>query len=150
MLGKAPARTTKPRLKEAGRNLGMAFQIVDDLLDFSGDAGGPSGKPVLSDLAEGRITLPLIHALNDGAAGSAGRLAGMVGRKDLDASAGATRSCRSSGEAGSLDYAYGKAGAYVDDARTLLGRFPESPERRGPVPASPSSSWSGSARRPAE
>ncbi len=115
-------------LSEAGRNLGMAFQIVDDLLDFGGNARA-IGKPVLSDLAEGRITLPLIHALSDGAAGSAGRLAGMVGRKDLGASA-ADEVLSILRGSGSLEYAYGKARAYVDDARTLLGRFPESPGRR--------------------
>ncbi|MHB8056099.1 MAG: polyprenyl synthetase family protein [Candidatus Aminicenantales bacterium] len=50
------------RLGEYGRNLGLAFQIVDDLLDFT---GRPSalGKPVLTDLHEGRITLPVICAL---------------------------------------------------------------------------------------
>ncbi|HEX2695014.1 MAG TPA: polyprenyl synthetase family protein, partial [Acidobacteriota bacterium] len=127
MLGKLPPGD-ESALAEAGRNLGMAFQIVDDLLDFGGDAGA-IGKPVLSDLAEGRITLPLIHALNDGAGGSSGRLAGMVGRKDLDASARDEVLAILRGS-GSLDYAYGKARAYVDDARVLLGRFPESPARR--------------------
>ncbi len=115
-------------LAEAGRSMGMAFQIVDDLLDFDGDAGA-IGKPVLSDLAEGRMTLPLIHALNDGAGGSSGRLAGMVGRRDLDASARDEVLAILRGS-GSLEYAYGKARAYVDAARALLGRFPESDGRR--------------------
>jgi octaprenyl-diphosphate synthase len=127
MLGKLPP-VDESALAEAGRNLGMAFQIVDDLLDFGGDAGA-IGKPVLSDLAEGRITLPLIHALNDGAGGSSGRLAGMVGRKDLDGSA-RDEVLTILRRSGSLGYAYGKAMAYVDDARVLLGRFPESPGRR--------------------
>jgi octaprenyl-diphosphate synthase len=105
----------------------MAFQIVDDLLDFGGDAGA-IGKPVLSDLAEGRVTLPLIHALNNGAGGS-GKLAGMVGRKDLDAEARSEVLAILRGS-GSLDYAYGKAREYADDARARLGRFPDSPGRR--------------------
>ena len=115
-------------LAEAGRKLGMAFQIMDDLLDFDGDAG-TIGKPVLSDLAEGRITLPLIHALNDGAGGSAERLAGMVGRRDLDASARDEVLSILRGS-GSLEYAQGKAREYVDGARALLARFPDSPERQ--------------------
>ncbi len=53
----------------------------------------------------------------------------MVGRKDLDASA-ADEVLSILRGSGSLEYAYGKARAYVDDARTLLGRFPESPGRR--------------------
>lgn len=47
---------------EYGENLGQAFQIADDVLDFTGDAD-ILGKPVGHDLKEGRITLPLIHAL---------------------------------------------------------------------------------------
>lgn len=45
-----------------GRNLGMAFQLVDDLLDFTASED-VLGKPVGSDLREGKITLPLIHLL---------------------------------------------------------------------------------------
>jgi octaprenyl-diphosphate synthase len=49
-------------LREFGLRLGMAFQIVDDLLDYTGDAS-VTGKPVGADLREHKITLPLIHAL---------------------------------------------------------------------------------------
>ena len=48
----------------------MAFQLVDDLLDFTASPE-QLGKPVLSDLKEGKVTLPLIYALENG--GSAGR-----------------------------------------------------------------------------
>jgi len=50
------------RLAEFGINLGLAFQIIDDLLDFTGRLED-IGKPILTDLREGRITLPLIYAL---------------------------------------------------------------------------------------
>jgi octaprenyl-diphosphate synthase len=49
-------------LKAYGEYLGTAFQVVDDILDFVGDAA-MMGKPVGSDLKDGRITLPLIAAL---------------------------------------------------------------------------------------
>lgn len=52
------------KYKEFGRNLGMAFQITDDLLDISGDPA-TTGKPAGSDLREGTITLPLIYILED-------------------------------------------------------------------------------------
>jgi len=52
------------RLKNFGLNIGIAFQIIDDLLDYSAseeDLGKPAGK----DLKEGKVTLPLIYALNE-------------------------------------------------------------------------------------
>ena len=49
-------------LAEYGRNAGLAFQLVDDLLDFTASPE-QLGKPVLSDLKEGKVTLPLIFAL---------------------------------------------------------------------------------------
>ena len=60
---------TENSLAEYGRYAGLAFQLVDDMLDFT---ASPSqlGKPVLSDLKEGKVTLPLIYAIEcDGAAG---------------------------------------------------------------------------------
>ncbi|MBI3896220.1 MAG: polyprenyl synthetase family protein [Acidobacteria bacterium] len=53
---------TENRLAEYGRNLGMAFQLVDDLLDFTASEA-VLGKPVGSDLREGKVTLPLIYLL---------------------------------------------------------------------------------------
>src|SRR5438128_5582148 len=67
MLGKVSAERQEA-LREYGFNLGIAFQLVDDLLDFTGDTAAV-GKPIGSDLREGKVTLPLIHLLrqsNDG------------------------------------------------------------------------------------
>src|SRR5260370_15823998 len=61
MLGKIDGEKEQA-LGEYGFNLGIAFQIVDDLLDFTGDAQSV-GKPLASDLREGKVTLPLIHLL---------------------------------------------------------------------------------------
>jgi len=56
-------------MADYGRYAGLAFQLVDDLLDFTASPE-KLGKPVLSDLKEGKVTLPLIYALeSDGAAG---------------------------------------------------------------------------------
>ena len=49
-------------LRDYGRHLGLAFQLVDDVLDYRGDANA-MGKNVGDDLAEGKATLPLIHAM---------------------------------------------------------------------------------------
>jgi octaprenyl-diphosphate synthase len=53
----------KAALEDYGMNLGIAFQLTDDLLDFTADAK-KLGKPVLSDLREGKVTLPLIRLLD--------------------------------------------------------------------------------------
>jgi octaprenyl-diphosphate synthase len=52
-------------LRAYGHHIGMAFQLVDDALDYTGDAA-TLGKNVGDDLAEGKPTLPLIHAMNKG------------------------------------------------------------------------------------
>ncbi|MFZ3200288.1 MAG: polyprenyl synthetase family protein, partial [Candidatus Acidiferrales bacterium] len=66
VLGRQPSRVEEA-LAEYGRNAGLAFQLVDDLLDFTASPE-QLGKPVLSDLKEGKVTLPLIFALEAEAA----------------------------------------------------------------------------------
>src|SRR3984885_1017257 len=61
ILAKQP-KSVEDALGEYGRNAGLAFQLVDDLLDFTASPE-QLGKPVLSDLKEGKVTLPLIFAL---------------------------------------------------------------------------------------
>jgi octaprenyl-diphosphate synthase len=61
ILGEAP-EAQEEALAQMGMNLGITFQVVDDILDYTGDAK-ELGKEVCADLREGRITLPLIHAL---------------------------------------------------------------------------------------
>src|SRR5271156_2510967 len=61
VLGKQP-KEIEDGLADYGPNAGLAFQLVDDLLDFTASPE-KLGKPVLSDLKEGKVTLPLIFAL---------------------------------------------------------------------------------------
>jgi octaprenyl-diphosphate synthase len=61
VLGKQP-KEIEDGLADYGRNAGLAFQLVDDLLDFTASPE-KLGKPVLTDLKEGKVTLPLIFAL---------------------------------------------------------------------------------------
>ncbi|MFI5355455.1 MAG: polyprenyl synthetase family protein, partial [Desulfobaccales bacterium] len=60
LAGAPPAQ--EEALSQMGLNLGLTFQLVDDILDYTGDQK-ELGKEVGADLREGRITLPLIHAL---------------------------------------------------------------------------------------
>src|SRR5579864_5754682 len=66
VLGEQP-KSVEDALGEYERNAGLAFQLVDDLLDFTASPE-QLGKPVLSDLKEGKVTLPLILALHSEAA----------------------------------------------------------------------------------
>jgi octaprenyl-diphosphate synthase len=61
ILGKATV-DQEARLGEYGHNLGLAFQIVDDVLDLTASEE-VLGKPVASDLREGKVTMAVIHAL---------------------------------------------------------------------------------------
>jgi octaprenyl-diphosphate synthase len=72
---------TRRAMAEYGRQAGLAFQLVDDLLDFTASPE-KLGKPVLSDLKEGKVTLPLIFALQNGTSGNgAGHDANGAGRE---------------------------------------------------------------------
>jgi octaprenyl-diphosphate synthase len=114
-------------LQEYGFNLGIAFQIVDDLLDFTGDLAA-MGKPVGADLREGKMTLPLIHLLGQGQE---------VGEKivrDIMASRTATEEqwnelLRALKEHRSIDYAYRRAVEFAECAKKPLFAFPPSAER---------------------
>ena len=61
LLAEAPAEQVEA-LSEYGYSLGIAFQMADDLLDYTADTA-VLGKPVGTDLREGKLTLPIIHAL---------------------------------------------------------------------------------------
>jgi octaprenyl-diphosphate synthase len=69
-------------LKEYGSNLGCAFQIVDDLLDYMGDEN-KTGKVVGNDLAEGKMTLPLILAMERAENKDKGRLLAILAEPEL-------------------------------------------------------------------
>jgi octaprenyl-diphosphate synthase len=110
-----------------GLNLGKTFQIVDDILDFTGDAG-TLGKPVLTDLAEGRVTLPLIRALKAGGRPLRDRVKSLVGRKDIRAGERGEL-LESLAASGSFDYAAQKAREFAERSLESLDRFPDSTPR---------------------
>ena len=115
-------------LREYGFNLGMTFQLVDDLLDFTGDAEAV-GKPIGSDLREGKVTLPLIHLQRQQHDGVGRRIV-----RDVIASRNVTREqwdelLHSLREHASIDYAYRRAVEFAERAKKPLHAFPPSSER---------------------
>jgi octaprenyl-diphosphate synthase len=127
MLNKVPAERADA-LAEYGFNLGMAFQLVDDLLDFTGDAAAV-GKPIGSDLREGKVTLPLIHLQQHE---TDGRGSAII--RDIIASRAVVPEqwhdlLHALKEHASIDYAYRKAVDFAERAKKPLYAFPSSAER---------------------
>lgn len=121
---------TTPEQQQAlwdyGFNIGMAFQLVDDLLDYTGDEV-VLGKPVGGDLREGKMTLAVIHLLQRDA-----RAAMLIRKivKEQDATLEEWREVRALlAQHRSLDYALRVATDYVERAKTALYMFPDCQER---------------------
>jgi octaprenyl-diphosphate synthase len=126
MLGPT-TREQQDALWDYGVNIGMAFQIVDDLLDFTGDED-VLGKPVGGDLREGKMTLPMIHLFARGDA----RAQTLI-RKVIDARSATLDEWREIrmllGQARSIDYAQRAAADFVERAKKALCAFPPSNAR---------------------
>ena len=126
MLGPT-TREQQDALWDYGVNIGMAFQIVDDLLDFTGDED-VLGKPVGGDLREGKMTLPMIHLFARGDA----RAQTLI-RKVIDARSVTLDEWREIrmllGQARSIDYAQRAAADFVERAKKALYAFPPSSAR---------------------
>ena len=107
-------------MREFGLNLGIAFQMIDDVLDYEGDPAA-MGKNVGDDLTEGKTTLPLIHAMREGTATERELIRDAITRKSarqLDDVVAAVRRC------GSLDYTREQARQYHDLALAKLQQLP--------------------------
>ena len=104
-----------------GMSLGMAFQIADDVLDYTADAAA-LGKNLGDDLAEGKATLPLIHALAHCAPARRETLARIVRECDVDALPQVLEAIR---ECGSLDYSRQVAQRHARAAEAALAGLPD-------------------------
>ena len=114
-------------LREYGFNLGIMFQLVDDLLDFTGEAEA-LGKPIGGDLREGKITLPIIHLLQHAGAEALSLIRDAVAARHVS-SEDWSRIKLLLAEYGSIDYAYARAVEFGENAKRHLRAFPDSPER---------------------
>jgi octaprenyl-diphosphate synthase len=105
-------------LAEYGRYAGLAFQLVDDLLDFTASAE-QLGKPVLSDLKEGKVTLPLIYAMENGHSDARELVARVLEEKEFDSVRPETIVALVQ-ESGALDRARNLAHDYAGRAKACL------------------------------
>ncbi len=120
-LASGADEATQQRLHDYGLQLGYAFQIADDMLDYAAE-GADLGKNLGDDLAEGKATLPLIHAMAHSDEAVRQRLRAIVEAGDADAMdevLAAIRAC------GSLDYCRQRAGEYADAAEAALAGLPK-------------------------
>ena len=115
-------------LAQYGRDLGMAFQIVDDVLDLTASES-MLGKPVASDLREGKVTMPIIHALERCTTAEKKKIETVLRERAFD---GVTH-----GEIldilnryASLEAATALAMQYADLARNAICGFPDSETKR--------------------
>jgi len=124
ILAGAPAETEQA-LATYGSHLGTAFQLIDDALDYSGEAG-IIGKNIGDDLAEGKPTLPLIYAMRKGTAEEAALVRRAVSSGGLAELDGVLAAIRGSG---ALEYTRRQAQAEADAARDALSVIPDSQYR---------------------
>jgi len=105
-----------------GTHVGTAFQLIDDVLDYSGDAGA-IGKSLGDDLAEGKPTLPLIHAMRAGTAAQSALVRGAIVEGGRERFPGVLEAIRASG---ALEYSRGVAEREAGLARSAIEPLPHS------------------------
>ena len=109
-------------LYDYGMALGYAFQIADDVLDYTADAA-TLGKNLGDDLAEGKATLPLIHAMTHSGEAPRQRLRQIVQEGDTSAMDEVLAAIRATG---GLEYSRKRAMDYAAEAEAALAGLPES------------------------
>ncbi len=121
------ARRYRSALTRFGQRLGMAFQVADDLLDYT-EAQETMGKPTGLDLREHKVTLPLISALRTMSPGARRRVDSLFANPDPDdvLIAEVVEIVR---EEGGLEYARRRGEEFAQQAEEALNELPESPYR---------------------
>lgn len=127
-LSAAAPESDEARLADFAWNLGMAFQLVDDILDFTARES-VLGKPVGNDLREGKVTLPLIYAL-EGASGDERQMVEQVLRDGNYDRVSFRQVLETIHRHGGIQRARERASNFTAKARTIINTFPDSPSQR--------------------
>jgi octaprenyl-diphosphate synthase len=114
-------------MREYGEMLGLAFQIRDDILDFTGRTS-ITGKPVGLDLSERKLTLPLIHAARTAPRRERDEIFAMIKNGGKKMKVG--KVVEFVRVHGGLEYAAAEARRYAAEATKRLSPFPDSPSKR--------------------
>jgi octaprenyl-diphosphate synthase len=110
-------------MKDFGENIGIAFQIKDDILDYEGN--GLTGKTVGNDIKEKKITLPLIHALEQSPDSKKRYILGIVKNKNKS-KADIAEVIHFVSEYNGIEYSVIKMNQYRDKSLAILDSYPES------------------------
>jgi len=121
------ARRYRSALTRFGQRLGMAFQVADDLLDYT-EAQETTGKPTGLDLREHKVTLPLISALRTVSPGARRRVDALFADPD-PSDALIAEVVEIVREEGGLEYARRRGEEFAQQAEEALSELPESPYR---------------------
>ena len=121
------AERFRAELKRYGELLGMAFQVADDLLDYTADAA-VTGKPTGLDLRERKVTLPLIAALHEMPAAARARVDALFAQETPD-DASIAEVVAIVAEHGGIEYARRKGESFADEADAVLQKLPETAAR---------------------
>jgi octaprenyl-diphosphate synthase len=116
------------KLGEFAWNLGMAFQLIDDMLDFTAREQ-TLGKPVGGDLKEGKVTLPLIYALETATPAERHQVEAVLRDRSYDNVAFAEIYAIIE-RRGGIQRIRERARQFTDHARRLVAEFPDSPCQR--------------------
>ncbi|MCM5661562.1 polyprenyl synthetase family protein [Galbibacter mesophilus] len=111
-----------PQMRKFGELIGMAFQIKDDLFDYT---DGPIGKPTGIDIKEQKMTLPLIYALNTASKEDKKWLINSVKKYNKDKKR-VKEVITYVKDNGGLEYAEQKMIAFQEEALQILSKFPDS------------------------
>ena len=113
-------------LAEWGRSVGLCFQLMDDLIDVLSDSA-TLGKPTGSDVAQGKQTLMVIHALSQPDSEAKDRLLSVLGKCEDATEAMVQDGIAALDELGSIAYARERANEYHQHAHACLDRLPDGP-----------------------
>jgi octaprenyl-diphosphate synthase len=116
------------KLGEFAWNLGMAFQLIDDMLDFT-SREQTLGKPVGGDLKEGKVTLPLVYALESATAVERRQVESVLDSRAYDTASFAEIYAMIE-RRGGIQRTRERAQQFTDRARQLVSEFPDSPCQR--------------------
>jgi octaprenyl-diphosphate synthase len=116
------------RLGEYAWNLGMAFQLVDDVLDFT-SRETTLGKPVGGDLREGKVTLPLVYALECATPQERRLVENILRQRSYDETPFSQILALLKKYRG-IERVKGRAQTFTDKARQIIAEFPDSPYQR--------------------